>query len=134
MFIRDVMLVPDLDENLLSIGQLMEHGYHLHFGDTTCKIFEKGNPTQLMVEIEMRKNRSFPLSFNYSNELAMKMDVQEDSWLWHRRLGHLNFQSLKHLHQHDMVHGLPKIQEVNEVCEGCALGKQHRDSFPQGKP
>ncbi|KAM1746866.1 hypothetical protein ACFX11_013456 [Malus domestica] len=32
-----------------------------------------------------------------------------------------------------MVHGLPSIQENEEICEGCALGKHHRDSFPHGK-
>ena len=29
-----------------------------------------------------------------------------------------------------MVHGLPKIEEKKDVCEGCALGKQHQESFP----
>lgn len=52
------------------------------------------------------------------------MDVQEDSWLWHRRLGHFNFQSLKLLH-HDMVHELPKLQEVNEICENMDLLKNN---------
>ena len=46
---------------------------------------------------------------------------------------HLNFQSLKLQHQNEMVQGLPKIKEVTEVCEGCALGKQHIISFPKGK-
>ena len=30
-----------------------------------------------------------------------------------------------------MVRGLPKIDQVEEVCEACQLGKQHRDPFPQ---
>ncbi|KAI5341772.1 hypothetical protein L3X38_009647 [Prunus dulcis] len=29
-----------------------------------------------------------------------------------------------------MVHGLPSSEKDLEVCEGCKLGKQHRDSFP----
>ena len=59
------------------------------------------------------------------------MEIVNESWLWHRRLGHLNFQSLKNLQQKNMVYGLPNIQEVKEVCEGCALGKHHRESFPK---
>ena len=31
--IKKVMLVPGLDENLLSVGQMMQHGYFLLFGD-----------------------------------------------------------------------------------------------------
>ncbi|GMP74232.1 hypothetical protein CsSME_00031704 [Camellia sinensis var. sinensis] len=40
-FISDVHLVPDLEQNLLSVGQLMEHGYLVHFEDDFCKIFDK---------------------------------------------------------------------------------------------
>lgn len=30
-----------------------------------------------------------------------------------------------------MVYGLPTIHEAQEACEGFAIGKQHRDSFPR---
>lgn len=30
-----------------------------------------------------------------------------------------------------MVEGLPQIEEVNEVCEVCAKGKQHKKTFPK---
>lgn len=40
-YIRDVLLVPDLKENLLSVGQLLEHDYCLVFEDNMCRIFEK---------------------------------------------------------------------------------------------
>ena len=32
-----------------------------------------------------------------------------------------------------MVRGMPNIDRQDQVCEGCALGKHHRDSFPIGK-
>ena len=32
-----------------------------------------------------------------------------------------------------LVLGLPKISCTDGVCQGCALGKQHRDSFPHGR-
>nr|XP_011460338.1 PREDICTED: uncharacterized protein LOC105350323 [Fragaria vesca subsp. vesca] len=75
MFIRDVMLVPNLDSNLLSVGQLVEHKYHLHFGDDTCKIFERGSSKKLMLEVEMKRNRSFPLTLKYATESARKMEL-----------------------------------------------------------
>ncbi|RVW84529.1 Retrovirus-related Pol polyprotein from transposon TNT 1-94 [Vitis vinifera] len=86
-YIRDVLLVPALEQNLLSVGQLVEHG----------------------------------------------MEDVEEAWLWHKRFGHLNFNSLKILCQRKMVQGLPNtIEEKNEVCDGCALGKHHRQLFPKG--
>ena len=50
-----------------------------------------------------------------------------------QKFGHLNVQSLKNLQKHEMVQGLPQLDEMNEVCEGCAFGKQHRDNFEIGK-
>ena len=32
-----------------------------------------------------------------------------------------------------MVHGLPHILSTNDVCEGCVLGKRHREMFEKGK-
>ena len=47
------------------------------------------------------------------------------------RFGHLNFRALRDLGVKEMVEGLPLIRKVEQVCDGCALGKQHRTPFPQ---
>ena len=78
----------------------------------------------------MERNKIFTLIFPYANT-ALKTEVVADSWLWHRRLEHLNFQSLKKLEQKKMVYGRPPIHELKEVCEGCALGKHNRGPFPK---
>ena len=57
--------------------------------------------------------------------------MNDESWLWHKRYGHLNFQSLKSLHQMNMVYGLSIIQDKKKIYEGCALRKQHREAFPK---
>jgi len=40
---------------------------------------------------------------------------------------------LKLLHNKQIIISLPLIDCHEQVCEGCILGKQHRDSFPVGK-
>ncbi|GJW82676.1 retrovirus-related pol polyprotein from transposon TNT 1-94 [Tanacetum coccineum] len=46
------------------------------------------------------------------------------SWLWHRRLSHLNFGAINHLARHGLVQGLPKLKfEKDHLCSACALGK-----------
>ncbi|KAI5328021.1 hypothetical protein L3X38_027417 [Prunus dulcis] len=102
-YINEVLLVPGPDENLLSIGQMMEHG---------C----------------------FPLSMESICSMGMKAAVQEDPWIWHRRLGHLNFASMKKMQQTQMVLGLPDFSEKEGVCEGCVYGKSHREPFENEKP
>ncbi|XP_074341822.1 uncharacterized protein LOC141679213 [Apium graveolens] len=105
-YIHDVLLVPDLKENLLSVGQLLEYGYCLVFEDNFCEIFDKNNNNQAIAEVIMESNRNFPITFDYK---ALKADVVEESWLWHKRFCHLNFQGLKLLKQRNMVDGLPEL-------------------------
>ncbi|GJR76312.1 retrovirus-related pol polyprotein from transposon TNT 1-94 [Tanacetum coccineum] len=46
------------------------------------------------------------------------------SWLWHRRLSHLNFGVINHLVRHGLVRGLPKLKfEKDHLCSACALSK-----------
>ncbi|KAK3007967.1 hypothetical protein RJ639_014055 [Escallonia herrerae] len=88
-FIRDVLLVPDLEHNLLSLGQLLENDYTLQFQDKCCIIYDKKGSKDVVRKIKMEKNRSFPINFRYTSGVAMKASIVEDSWLWHRRVfGH----------------------------------------------
>ena len=63
--IHDVLYVSDLEENLLSVGQLMENDYSLVFRDNYCKIYDKIESNQVVVEVKMIK-RNFPLQFHYN--------------------------------------------------------------------
>lgn len=64
-------------------------------------------------------------------KIIMMAREENDSYLWHKRLGHLNYNSLKLLYQKKMVYGLSIIEEKFGVCEGCMLGKHHRQPFPK---
>ncbi|GJX19034.1 retrovirus-related pol polyprotein from transposon TNT 1-94 [Tanacetum coccineum] len=50
--------------------------------------------------------------------------LKTKSWLWHRRLSHLNFGAINHLARHGLVRGLPKLKfEKDHMCSACAMGK-----------
>ena len=52
------------------------------------------------------------------------------SWLWHRRLGHVNMNLITQLNKNELVRGLPKIFfEKDKVCEACQMGKQIKTFF-----
>ncbi|KAL0316660.1 UNVERIFIED_CONTAM: Retrovirus-related Pol polyprotein from transposon TNT 1-94 [Sesamum radiatum] len=111
--------------------QMMEKGYTLHFGRDSCTIYDNKDKTLKIVEVRMKEHRCFPIHLQYMGRTAMK--AQEDqSWLWHRRLGHFNFQGLKILHQKKMMTDLPQIQAIEGACEACLQGKQHKKPFPSG--
>ncbi|GJX59835.1 putative ribonuclease H-like domain-containing protein [Tanacetum coccineum] len=49
------------------------------------------------------------------------------SWLWHRRLFHLNFGAINHLARHGLVRGLPKqIFKKDHLCSACTMGKSKK--------
>lgn len=105
-YIRDVLLVPNLASNLLSVGQLMKNGYTVVFQERSCTIYNKMKQQVVSVTIQ-------------------------DSWVWHKRFCHLNFQGLKLVKERGMVNGLPNIEATTEVCEECVMGKQYQNSFPR---
>ena len=74
-FIRDVLMVPDLKQNLLSVGQLVKNGYAVYFEDGGCKIFDRRNKNQIIARIQMEKSRSFPLRISYASHLALRNEV-----------------------------------------------------------
>ncbi|GJT50385.1 retrovirus-related pol polyprotein from transposon TNT 1-94 [Tanacetum coccineum] len=57
------------------------------------------------------------------------------SWLWHRRLSHLNFGALNHLARNGLVRGLPRLKfKKDHLCSACAMGKSNKQSHkPKSK-
>ncbi|GJU08901.1 retrovirus-related pol polyprotein from transposon TNT 1-94 [Tanacetum coccineum] len=60
----------------------------------------------------------------------MAKALSSQTWLWHRRLSHLNFDSINLLSKNDIVIGLPKLKFIKDyLCSSCELGKSKRKSF-----
>nr|GFA31101.1 hypothetical protein [Tanacetum cinerariifolium] len=56
--------------------------------------------------------------------------TSSQAWLWHRRLSHLNFDTINLLSKNDIVVGLLKLKFVKDhLCSSCELGKAKRKSF-----
>ncbi|GJR01582.1 putative ribonuclease H-like domain-containing protein [Tanacetum coccineum] len=55
--------------------------------------------------------------------------TSDESKLWHKRLGHINFKTMNKLVKGNLVRGLPaKLFENDQTCIACQKGKQHRAS------
>nr|GEW33827.1 hypothetical protein [Tanacetum cinerariifolium] len=60
----------------------------------------------------------------------MAKATPSQAWLWHRRLSHLNFNTINLLSKNDIVIGLPKLKFVKDhLSSSCELGKAKRKSF-----
>ncbi|KAL4295773.1 hypothetical protein GQ457_09G029240 [Hibiscus cannabinus] len=127
--ISDVLLVPDTDQNLLSVGQLLEKNYSIVFKNKSCLIFY---PTGCELVSVAMNERSFVLDWNSLTSNAYSSIIDETN-LWHKRLGHVNYSTLCHLYKSDLVLNLSKVIKHGEMCGVCQFGKQNRLSFPVNK-
>ncbi|GJY63542.1 putative ribonuclease H-like domain-containing protein [Tanacetum coccineum] len=60
--------------------------------------------------------------------------TSDESKLWHKRLGHLNFKTMNKLVKRNLVRGLPsKLFENDQTCVACQKEKQHKASYHLGK-
>ena len=80
-YINKVLLVLGLDENLLSVGQMMEHGYYILFRGNKAVIFDDENLNNVVAVMIMGGNRCFPLSLKSMTPTTRKASVIEDSWI-----------------------------------------------------
>nr|GFA78311.1 retrovirus-related Pol polyprotein from transposon TNT 1-94 [Tanacetum cinerariifolium] len=129
--IKRVYYVEGLNHNLFSVGQFCDADLEVAFRKSMCFIYDlKGNDlltgsrgTDLYLIILQDTNSPNPICL-------MAKATSSQAWLWHRRLSHLNFNTINLLSKNDIVVGLPKLKFVKDhLCSSCELGKAKRKSF-----
>lgn len=115
--IQYVILVLGLEENLLSVGQMMKHRYYILFGNDIVTVLDSYSLDNLVVRVKITHNKCFPLTMMYADQMALRASITHCIQTWHKRLGHLNDRSLKFLYEQEMVHGMPHSNDSNGVCE-----------------
>lgn len=127
--IENVFLVDNLKHNLLSISQLCDKGYRVIFESSKCLIENVCNN-----EVVFFGDRSENVYTIDIEKLTCKNQclsaLNDDSWLWHRRLGHASMHLLSKLSKKEVVRGLPNLPfQKDKICDACQFGKQVRSSF-----
>nr|GFA21611.1 uncharacterized mitochondrial protein AtMg00810-like [Tanacetum cinerariifolium] len=129
--IKRVYYVERLNHNLFSVGQFCDADSEVAFQKSTCYIRDlKGN--DLLTGSRSMDLYSITLQdTNSPNPIClMAKATSSQAWLWHRRLSHLNFNTINLLSKYDIVVGLPKLKFVKDhLCSSCELGKAKRKSF-----
>nr|GEX73238.1 retrovirus-related Pol polyprotein from transposon TNT 1-94 [Tanacetum cinerariifolium] len=114
---------------------------------TTIVEVPKELPKVSMVNLSLKKLKFYLASFDMvvqerTTATAITKDMMASSpicllskasktksWLWHRRLSHLNFGAINHLARQGLVRDLPKLKfEKEHLCSACAMGKSKKKS------
>nr|GEV94196.1 retrovirus-related Pol polyprotein from transposon TNT 1-94 [Tanacetum cinerariifolium] len=128
--ISRVYFVEGLGHNLFSVGQFYDSDLEVAFSQHTCFI---RNLEGVDLLIRSRGNTLYTLSLGdmmASSPICLLSKASKTkSWLWHRRLSHLNFGAINHLARQSLVRGLPKLKfKKDHLCSACAMGKSKKKS------
>ncbi|GKA48292.1 ribonuclease H-like domain-containing protein [Tanacetum coccineum] len=132
---EDVFFVKELKFNLFSISQMRDKKNSVLFTETECLVlspdFKLIDESQVLLRVPRQNNM---YNFDLKNVvpsvdltcLFAKATIDE-SKLWHRRPGHVNFKTMNKLVKGNLVRGLPsKTFENDHTCIACQKGKQHK--------
>ncbi|GJY92676.1 retrovirus-related pol polyprotein from transposon TNT 1-94 [Tanacetum coccineum] len=131
-----VYYVEGLGHNLFFVGQFCDSKLKVAFRKHTCFV---RNLKGVDLLSRSRKTNLYTLSIGdmmTSSPICLLSNASKTkSWLWHRRLSHLNFGAINHLAKHGLVRGLPKLKfEKHHLCSACAMGKSKKQSHkPKSK-
>ena len=135
--ISKVFYYLELKNNLLIIGQLQASNLAILIQHGECKIYhhKKG----LIMQTQMDANQMFipveiltqAIQAQVSPPVCFKTTSKDQTDLWHRRFGHLNFKGLKTLSYKKMVTDMPFLNSSSTVCSVYMVGKQHQETIPK---
>ena len=136
--IQKVLYVPGLGVNLFSIAAATDLGWKVTFLDSLIHIASEHN-IPIMVGERTDGNlyllTTQPRLQEDGTSFAMASSISPSIHTWHRRLAHLNYNTIIKMASNGTVEGL-NLANKNvplEPCSGCAFGKHQRSPFPTGR-
>ncbi|GKA14212.1 retrovirus-related pol polyprotein from transposon TNT 1-94 [Tanacetum coccineum] len=126
--ISRVYYVEGLGHNLFSVDQFCNFDFEVAFKKHICfvqnldgiDLIKGSRGTNLYTNSDEDMMRSSPICL-------LSKASKNKSWLWHRRLNHLNFGTLNDLARKDLVRGLPRLKfEKDHLYSACQLRKSRK--------
>nr|GEX26208.1 retrovirus-related Pol polyprotein from transposon TNT 1-94 [Tanacetum cinerariifolium] len=111
--------------DLLSVGQICDNKCMVTFSEHDSKITKDGK----VIGRGIRKKGLYVMKLGYKpKEKICHATTDENSTLWHRRLGHANMRLIQSLTSKELVTYLPKLKFDQHFCDACKIGKQAHTS------
>ncbi|GKC25387.1 retrovirus-related pol polyprotein from transposon TNT 1-94, partial [Tanacetum coccineum] len=119
--IDNVERVDNLGFNLLSKGQICDNKCRVTFSELDSEITKDGK----VIGRGIRKKGLYVMKLeNKPKDQICLTTIDENSTLWHRRLGHANMRLIQSLASKDLVRNLSKLKFDQHFCNACKIGKQ----------
>ncbi|GJT21648.1 retrovirus-related pol polyprotein from transposon TNT 1-94 [Tanacetum coccineum] len=119
--IDNVEHVDNLGFNLLSVGQICDNKCRVTFSEHDSEITKDGK----VIGRGIRKKGLYVMKLgNKPKDKICLATIDENSTLWHRRLGHANMRLIQSLASKELVRNLPKLKFDQHFCDACKIRKQ----------
>jgi hypothetical protein len=143
--LRKVLFIPELRRNLFSIGIASKAGYSFQTLGDTCAIYQHlgrgpkvmegvqiGTLYKLSIKPVIPTQHDKIVSPTPSTAFATTTMPNTDLTLWHNRMAHINVQTIKSMSTHRSLDdfSVTPSGHLHSICRGCALGKQHKATYP----
>ncbi|GKC46087.1 retrovirus-related pol polyprotein from transposon TNT 1-94, partial [Tanacetum coccineum] len=128
--ISRVYYVEGLGHNLFSVVQFCDSNLEVAFRKHTCYVRNLKGSNLLSGSKDINLYTILLDDMLKSSPICLLYKASKTkSWLWHRRLSHLNFGTLNQLTKQGLVRGLPKLKfKKDHLCSACSLGKSKKHS------
>lgn len=128
--ISDVLHVPDLTHNLVSLSKLDQAGVEFRSLKGQCTLIKGDFAIGWGQSIEDQWLLNMTPVMESALLLKTIAETKQPLFKWHQRLGHVNQQRIKHLHQTSSVDDL-LLSDIQEIkCEPCILSKMTASPSP----
>jgi hypothetical protein len=94
------LLVEDMKHNLLSMSQMCDQGHKVTSDSQKCEIRKEG--LGKLVATAARTSSNIYVLREIGNEKCC-LGKEDESWLWHRRMGHMHFDNLVKVSKREAV-------------------------------
>jgi hypothetical protein len=107
--------------------QMCDQGHKLTFDSKKCEIRKEGSGK--LVSTAARTSNNIYVLSEIGNEKCC-LGKEDESWLWHRRMGHMHFDNLVKVNKREAVREMPQITKpTNTLCKHCQQGKKTKTRF-----
>jgi hypothetical protein len=125
--VEKVICVENLKHNLLSVSHMCDQGNNLTFNSWECEII-KPNSSKLVVKAIRTPNNVYV--FDKINGEKCFIGKIDESWLWHKTMGHMKFDNLVKIDIKQVVRDMSEITKSSRSFnKQCQHGKQSRVRF-----
>lgn len=129
--LRNVLHVPELRRNLLSVSAATGHGSQgVIYSD--CIVLRNAKGVDQLVA--NKEGNLYKVNLKVKPSFGLATTSKDVLTLWHERFGHISKKTIVRMSKEKLIIGLPKPQKEGSGhmidCDSCALGKQARKSFP----